>query len=180
MIGQSFYLHNPGRAKMGHCLLLVIRKSWSASKAHLVRGIVFEFASSGTRWDGLTCAAGFARRWSIAGAWICARFISLRAKKAVRVADKPAPDCAPWEFVVVCIVRRFLAWYERVSARGRGNLCKSVMVLRRVRIGEAGVNRREFDSSSLPIRPILRDEGALVPRWGLRARTKNRAGAPEC
>ena len=85
------------------------------------------------------------------------------------MARKPAPDCAPWEYAVVCIVRRFLARYERVSASLRGNLCKSVTVLRRVRIGETGVNQPEFNSSSLPFRPILRDEGALVPHWGVRA-----------
>src|SRR5215208_4001054 len=42
--------------------------------------------------------------------------------------------------------------------RRRANLCKTVTVRTRVRIGEAGANRRTFHSSTLPIRSILRDK----------------------
>src|SRR4051812_37278335 len=55
-----------------------------------------------------------------------------------------------------------------LSARPTANLCKTLTLLTRMRVGEIGRHRGEFLSSTLPIRSILRDEG-VARRWPLRA-----------
>jgi hypothetical protein len=75
-----------------------------------------------------------------------------RKKKQSGWLVEPAPDCAPWECSAL-----YLRWVREVIGRAGGNLCKTVRVLPGVRIGKAGENRREFHSSTLPIRSILRD-----------------------
>ena len=70
-----------------------------------------------------------------------------RKKKQSGWLVEPAPDCAPWEYSVVsCVaaISRTLSAGMRGIGTLRGNLWKTVTVLRRVRIGEARESWRQI------------------------------------